>query len=246
MRRMNSRPPSCRPVSYPRRNSGIQQCSPISQGVFPQPWAAPSISYLPSHTKRFSKTERATQTFKRHFIFILAGTHPSFPINFWHELIPQAEITLNMMHAFNDQPNVSAWCKTSDNFGHIGFYLGPAASHYRAHRCMVQETNLIRISDSIILNPAPLVVPGVSRFDQLLALTDNIYATAENPSANDSRAQPLEALALLLRTFLAADNHRSHSTSCPRLWPYQASTIVRYRQRHHGMALQRKVTRQLF
>ncbi len=45
--------------------------------------------------------------FKSHSI--LAGTHPSFPIDFWHELIPQAEITLNMMRAFADQRNISAY-----------------------------------------------------------------------------------------------------------------------------------------
>ncbi len=61
---------------------------------------ASNITYqcVPPFNKRANKAERAIQTFKRHFITILAGTHPSFPINFWHELIiPQAEVTLNMM-----------------------------------------------------------------------------------------------------------------------------------------------------
>jgi hypothetical protein len=30
-------------------------------------------------------------------------------VDFWHELIPQAEITLNMMRAFADQRNISAY-----------------------------------------------------------------------------------------------------------------------------------------
>jgi hypothetical protein len=94
--------------------------------------------------------------------------------------------------------------ETWDTFGHIGFYLGPAASHYRSYRCLVQETNSIRISDSIILFPAPLVEPGASRFDQLLALTEKITAAAETTSTNDSRDHLLEALTLL-RTFLASD-----------------------------------------
>jgi hypothetical protein len=184
-----------------------------------QHFIAQEIQYqfVPPFTKRSNKAERAIQTFKRHFIAILAGTHPSFPINFWHELIPQEEITLNMMRAFADQPNISAYhgihrqlcdflshplapCgtlvvlhnsirETWDNFGHIGFYLGPASSHYRSYRCLVQETNLIHISDSIILFPAPLVEPGASRFDQMLALTEKISVAAETPSTNDSRAQ---------------------------------------------------------
>jgi hypothetical protein len=71
--------------------------------------------FLPSFTKRSNKAERAIQTFKRHFISIPAGTHPSFPINFWHKLIPQAETTLNMMRAFADQPNISAYHGLKNN-----------------------------------------------------------------------------------------------------------------------------------
>jgi hypothetical protein len=196
--------------------------------------------FVPPFTKRSNKAERAIQTFKRHFIAILAGTHPSFPINFWHELIQQADITLNMLRAFADQPNISVYhgihrkpydflshplapCgplifvlhnsipETWNSFGYIGFYLGPASSHHRSYRCLVQETNSVRISDSIILFPAPLVKPGASRFDQLLALTEKLVATAEITTADDSRAQLREALKLL-RTFLASDQERNPST----------------------------------
>jgi hypothetical protein len=198
--------------------------------------------FVPPFTKRSNKAERAIQTFKRHFISILAGTHLSFSINLWHELILQAEITLNitMMRAFADQPNISAYhgihrkpydflshplapCgtliilhnsirETWDYFRHIGFYLGPAASHYRSYRCLVQETNAIRISDSIILFRAPLVEPGASRFDQLLALTEKLAAVADATTVDDSRAQLQEVLQLL-RTFLASDHERNPSAS---------------------------------
>ncbi len=133
-----------------------------------------------------------------------------------------------MMRPFADQPKISAYhgihrapydflshplapCgtlivlhnsirETWDNFGHIGFYLGPASAHYRSYRCLVQETNSVRISDSIILFLAPLVVPGASRFDQLLALTERISIVAETTDVPDARAQLFEALALL-KTF---------------------------------------------
>jgi hypothetical protein len=145
-----------------------------------------------------------------------------------------------MLRAFADQPNISAYhdihrkpydflshpiapCgtlivlhnsirETWDNFRHIGFfYLGPASLHYRSYRCLVQEINSIRISDSIIQFPAPLVEPGASRFDQLLALTEKLVAAAETTTADDSRAQLLEALQLL-RTFLTQDQERNPST----------------------------------
>ncbi len=68
--------------------------------------------------------------------------------------------------------------ETWDNFGLIGFYLGPSLNNYRSYRCLIQDTMKIRTTDSIILYPAPLVVPGASRFDQLLAITSNLHDLA--------------------------------------------------------------------
>ena len=153
-----------------------------------------NIAYqlAPPFNKRTNKAERAIQTFKRHFISVLAGTHPSFPIDRWSELLPQAELTLNMMRSYADQPSISAYhgihrepynflahpiapCGTLvvvhdphratwDPYGQVGFYLGPSLDHYRSYRCLISATNSIRVSDSIILlYPEPLVVPGTSR-----------------------------------------------------------------------------------
>jgi hypothetical protein len=68
------------------------------------------------------------------------------------------------------------------------------------------------------LNP-----PGASRFDQLLALTENISTATETWSTHDARAHLLEALTLI-KTFLARD----HETNpVPRL--HQSSGPTRHR-----------------
>ena len=41
--------------------------------------------------------EKAIQTFKDHFIAILCGTDDVFPMHLWDRLLPQAEMTLNML-----------------------------------------------------------------------------------------------------------------------------------------------------
>jgi hypothetical protein len=41
------------------------------------------------YKKRTNKAERAIQTFKRHFLSILATTNPSFPLDYWPELHPK-------------------------------------------------------------------------------------------------------------------------------------------------------------
>jgi hypothetical protein len=212
---------------------------------------ASKIKYqcVPPYNKRANKAERAIQTFKRHFITILAGTHPSFPINFWHELIPQAKITLNMMRAYADQPSISAYhgihrspfdfashplapCgtlvvihnsirETWDNFGLVGFYLGSSLHNYRSYRCLIQDTMKIRTSDSIILYPAPLVVPGASRFDQLLAITSDLHDLAKKETQDPHTKTHLLECLQLLKKFMADDPH--HTSKAPRV-PDTAST----------------------
>jgi hypothetical protein len=67
-----------------------------------------------------------------------------------------------------------------DNYGRIGFYLGPALTHNRSYHCFITDTNATRICDSVMFYPAPLVLPGASRFDQLLQLTERLVIVAES------------------------------------------------------------------
>lgn len=59
------------------------------------------------HIHRANIAEKAIQTFKSHFISILAGTDSSFPMHLWDRLLPQAEMTLNMLRPANATPTVS-------------------------------------------------------------------------------------------------------------------------------------------
>jgi hypothetical protein len=59
--------------------------------------------------KRANKAERAIQTFKRHLLSILVTTNPSFPFDYWPELLQQTEATLNMLRPWADAPTISAY-----------------------------------------------------------------------------------------------------------------------------------------
>jgi hypothetical protein len=130
-----------------------------------------NIAYqlVPPDQKRANSAERAIQTFRRHFLNLLATTHPSFPINHWPALLPQAELTLNLMRPYADLHSISAHngifrkpydflshpiapCgtlivlhntrrETWDNFGLIGYYLGSTLSHYRSYNCLVSDSD---------------------------------------------------------------------------------------------------------
>ncbi len=56
-----------------------------------------ALQLLPPDTHRRNVAERAIQTFKSHFISILAGVDPSFPTKLWDRLILQAVMTLNLL-----------------------------------------------------------------------------------------------------------------------------------------------------
>jgi len=67
------------------------------------------VELTPVDQHRQNAAEQAIQTFKGHFISVLAGVDNSFPINQWDELLPQTILTLNLLGQSNVAPNISAW-----------------------------------------------------------------------------------------------------------------------------------------
>ena len=139
-----------------------------------------SIDYqfAPAGTHRRNRAERAIQTFKKHFIAGLLGVDNNFPMHLWDLLLPQCDITLNMLRASRVHPKISAndalngtfnfnatplaplGCKvvvhekpgkrkTWDPAGTNGFYLGPAMQHYRCYLCYVTKSKGIRNCDTV-------------------------------------------------------------------------------------------------
>ena len=57
---------------------------------------------------RRNAAEKTTQNIKGYFKSILYGIADNFPMNKWDHLIPQAELTSNLLHQSNVAPKVSA------------------------------------------------------------------------------------------------------------------------------------------
>eukprot|EP00804_Cyclotella_cryptica_P014311 CCRYP_019164-RA/>CCRYP_019164-RA protein AED:0.63 eAED:0.31 QI:0/0/0/0.75/1/1/4/0/681 len=68
------------------------------------------MTYLISATgcHRRNAAEVAIRNFKSHFLSILAGVADDFPMKLWDKLLPQAEITINLLRQSNATPTVSA------------------------------------------------------------------------------------------------------------------------------------------
>ena len=73
---------------------------------------------------RQNAAERAIRTFKDHFIAGLCTTDKQFPARLWNELIPQAEITLNLLRTSRINPKLSAHAQV---FGQFDYNRTPMA-----------------------------------------------------------------------------------------------------------------------
>ena len=152
---------------------------------------------VPPDMHRRNKAERAIRTFKAHFITILACVDEGFPRNRWDLLLPQAELTINLLRQSRLHPTISAWehfngpfnfdatplgppgCKiiahargstrlSWDYRGHMGFYIGPALDHYRCHKLIKSSTSAVIISDTVVFQHPTLSVPTLTTTDRII------------------------------------------------------------------------------
>ena len=65
---------------------------------------------------RVNYAERAIQTYKNHFISTLKGADPDYPDNGWDLLMPQINITLNLLRASRVNPKLSAYAQVHGHF----------------------------------------------------------------------------------------------------------------------------------
>jgi hypothetical protein len=145
------------------------------------------IQLVPPHVHQCNAAEQAIRTFKDHFLAILAGVDPTYPTDCWDLLIPQAELTLNLLrptaiaHAtsaweglfgkynFDATPMGPAGCRVlihakptvwrSWDF-HVqdGYHLGPALNHYCCYKVLAKTTRAVVISDAVRFRPHKTLV----------------------------------------------------------------------------------------
>jgi hypothetical protein len=71
--------------------------------------------------------------FKDHFLAILAGIDSTFSPYLWDLLLPQAELTLNLLHQAMFNPRISAWEFFQGPFDFNKTPLGPVGCHVLIH-----------------------------------------------------------------------------------------------------------------
>ena len=162
------------------------------------------------HDHRLNPAERAVQTFKNHFIAILAGCDSRFPKYLWCRLVFQAVRTLNMLRISRINPKLSAHDQVFGVFdynrtplaplgtkiiiherpdqrpswgkhGKEGWLIGPAIHHYRHYTVIVSDTGGKRVSDTIEFLPMKFVMPTTTSDDRVIAALEDIAIAINNP-----------------------------------------------------------------
>ncbi len=168
-----------------------QASQAMQQAIRDNGWV---FQFVPPDMHRRNKAERAIRTFKAHFISILAGTDPAFPKNRWDLLLPQAELTVNLLRQSSLQPHMSAWehfngpfnfdatpmgppgCRiishakgskrlSWDYRGHQGFYVRPALDHYRCYTVVKTSTSAVVVTDTVTFQHPTLSIPTLTTTD---------------------------------------------------------------------------------
>ena len=79
---------------------------------------------VPLGNLKRNQAERAIQTFKAHFIAILAGVDDKFPLSLWCHLLEPTELTLNLLRQSKVVPKISAFAHVH---GHHDYMKKPFA-----------------------------------------------------------------------------------------------------------------------
>jgi hypothetical protein len=162
------------------------------------------------HCHRRNAAERAIRTFKEHFVDGLSSVDPSFTMHLWDRLLPQAEITLNLLRTSRLHPQLYAaahyhilvdynkaafappGCKVIAHkkpvkritwvpHGQHGYSLGPAMHHNRCQNVYISTTASDRIVDTLEFFPHNYQIPQLSSTDQLLIAAKDMTDALQNP-----------------------------------------------------------------
>ena len=93
----------------------------------------------PPHIHRRNSAEHAIQTFKNHFIAGLSSTDPNFPLSNWCRLLPQAELTLNLLRPSQLNPKLSAYAQLEGAFDFTCTPLAPPGTRVIVHEKPTQR-----------------------------------------------------------------------------------------------------------
>jgi hypothetical protein len=156
-----------------------------------------NMELVPPGCHQRNVAEVAICNFKSHFLSILAGVADGSPQSLWDHLLPQTEITLNLIRQPNATSTVSAYAHLSGPFDYNkmplapmgckaqihkktdkqgtwayhstdGWYLFTSPEHYPTHMCYVKATKSERHSDTVHFKHKNTTNPTITHADKVM------------------------------------------------------------------------------
>ena len=158
--------------------------------------------------------EVAIRNFKARFLSVLAGKAEGLPSSLWYRLLPQAEVTVNILLKSNAAPNVSAYTHISSPFDYNkmpmspmgcevqvhdntdkrstcsyhsvdGWYLATLPEHYRTHLRHIKTTNSERFTDTAQFSRKIITKPTITHADKIMAAIVDCAKAIKKMGSND-------------------------------------------------------------
>jgi hypothetical protein len=185
------------------------------------------FQYVPPKSHRRNKAERAMRTMKNHLIATYASADANCPLFLWDEAIAQANITVNLLRPWADDPTISAYegvykkpydflanpiapfgtavliyetpeeRKTWADHGVPGFYLGPTPNSYRTFRVYVTKTRGFRDAETLAWFPESIHMPGSDPSETLLAAIEALNNNIKDKTEHNIQKDYLQLSELL-------------------------------------------------
>ncbi len=156
-----------------------------------------TLEQVPPGCHRCNAAEVAIRNFKSHFLSVLAGVADNFPSSLWDRLLPQTEITLNLLRQSNALPNTLAYAHLSGPFdcnkmplapmgcevqvhkkggqtwdmgihSFDGWYLSTSPDHYCTHLFHIKYTSSDRLSDTIHFKHKHITNPTLTHAGKIM------------------------------------------------------------------------------
>ena len=122
----------CRSGLRPKLQRLDNECSELLK-TFLRDDAHIDFQLVPPGNHRRNAAERAVRTAKNHLIAGLCSCNKDFPLHLWDELLPQAELTLNLLRGSRINPKLSAWAQVNGPFDFNRTPIAPPGIRVLAH-----------------------------------------------------------------------------------------------------------------
>lgn len=193
---------------------------------------------VPKEAHRRNAAEKAIQIGKSHIKSCLAGCDPSFPMHLWDRLLPQIELTCNLLRPANANTNVSAYqylygnhdynrmplhplgCavqafiepgkrRSWEEHSKDGWYVGTSNEHYRTYNVWIKQTRAVQNTDTCFFQHHYITKPTITKSDIVHNAATNLIDALKGNLAAAHDETELEALERLAKIFEEATKRSS-------------------------------------